>query len=245
MNIGLTKWKQEKQETVDVAGGEIVQAGTEAAAPENPKPKKVRQHLFARFRRESKRDRQLAVLTDGYQQLLGLMSSIQMHLESQTQNQKHLANAMEQLPDVADGLKKMGSAAEQQTEVMGLMREQLGSSVQHDQQLVNSMKRFNRTLATMNGIFLLVLLAGLASGIYFSLNDSAKSSLVEKAKSLFESETEPVAESVGCESLEEPPALPVAGDPDLSDEAESKADENPLPQEPPAPPLPELPNVEM
>ena len=175
----------------EAAGGELVSMEQE---PEALEPKQKKQNVLARFRRESKRDRQLAALTDGYQQMVSLMGSIQLHLESQTKSQQHLLNAMENLPEVADGLKKMGSAAEKQTEVMGLMREQLDSSVQHDQQLVDSMKRFNKTLAAMNFIFLLLLLGGLSAGIYFGLGDSAKSSLMEKAKGLFNKQPAPVEE---------------------------------------------------
>lgn len=160
--------------------------------PVDTKPKKTRVGFFSRLRRESKRDRQIASLSDGYQQMVDLMGSIQLHLESQTQSQKYLLNAMEHLPEVADGIQKMGTAAEKQTEVLGLMREQLDSSVTHDKQLVDSMKRFNKTLAAMNVIFFILLVAGLITGIYFAMSTNARTAFVDKTKEVFSKGEAPI-----------------------------------------------------
>ena len=189
----------------EAAGGELQETRKTTTALA---PKKVKKNFFSRLRRESKRDRQLSALTDGYQQLVGLMGSIQMHLESQAKNQQQLLGALESLPEVAEGLKKMGTAAEKQTEVMGLMRDQLDSSIQHDRQLAKSMNRFNGTLAVMNVIFLVFLLSGLSFAIYFSLNDSAQRSLTERVAGLFEKESASAGEIIPNPKLldEEPPA---------------------------------------
>lgn len=220
--------KKKIDDNPEAAGGELLELEKE---PKPVKTKKVRQSIFARFRRETKRDRQLATLTDGYQQMVSLMGSIQLHLESQTKSQQHLLNAMENLPEVAAGLKKMGTAAEKQTEVMGLMREQLDSSVQHDKQLVNSMNRFNKTLAAMNGIFLLLLLvAGLSAAVYF-MNDSAGSSLLEKARGLFEKPVDAV------ETVTDAPAAEPAGEPPVFLEGEPVVEETALPAEEPDVPV--------
>lgn len=133
-------------------------------------PKKIKKGFFARLRRESKRDRQLAALSNGYQQLIGLMSSIQMNMEVQAKNQQQLLGALENLPEVADGLKKMGTAAERQTEVIKLMRDQLNSNVHRDKQMSKSVSRINKTLVFTNILFV----AGIAIAVYVFMTHSEK-----------------------------------------------------------------------
>ncbi|HOW98653.1 MAG TPA: hypothetical protein P5567_10780 [Kiritimatiellia bacterium] len=98
----------------------------------------------------SRRDRQLAALQEGYVEMLGLMRGIREHLEKQQGVQEKMVQVLDRLPDSMDGLKNVGRAAEQQVEVMSLLRKQIESGATHDQQLIDSMNRFNQTLGVMD-----------------------------------------------------------------------------------------------
>jgi hypothetical protein len=98
----------------------------------------------------SRRDRQLATLQEGYVEMLGLMRGIREHLEKQQGVQEKMVQVLGRLPDSMDGLKNVGRAAEQQVEVMSLLRQQIEAGVSHDQQLVESMNHFNQTLSVMD-----------------------------------------------------------------------------------------------
>ena len=117
---------------------------THIARPSSPEPRKG---FLARLGWRSKRAEQLEVLQTGYQQLLGLMESIRNHLEEQSNNQESM---LSQMPDVMEGLKSVGKAAEQHTEVIQLVKQQFESSVEHDRKLVESMDSFNKTLELMD-----------------------------------------------------------------------------------------------
>src|SRR6056297_312193 len=132
-------------------------AGAEPATTPNPPTKRIKKGFFARLRRKSKRDRQLAALSDGYQQLVGLMSSIQMNMEAQAKNQQQLLGALEDLPEVADGLKRIGRAAEQQTEVIEVMRDQFNSNIHREKQMSKNVSRISKTLIVMNLLFLIAI----------------------------------------------------------------------------------------
>lgn len=98
----------------------------------------------------ARRDRQIAWLQAGYSEMLSMMRGINDHLQRQEDVQHKMVDVLERLPDSMDGLKSVGKAAEQQVEVLALLRNQLDSSVRHDQQLVESMNQFNRTLGVMD-----------------------------------------------------------------------------------------------
>ncbi len=98
----------------------------------------------------SRRDRQLAALQEGYVEMLGLMRGIREHLEKQQGVQEKMVHVLDRLPESMDGLKNVGRAAEQQVEVMSLLRKQIESGATHDQQLIDSMNRFNQTLSVMD-----------------------------------------------------------------------------------------------
>jgi hypothetical protein len=98
----------------------------------------------------SRRDRQLAALQEGYVEMLSLMRGIREHLEKQQGVQEKMVQVLTRLPESMDGLKNVGRAAEQQVEVMSLLRQQIESGASHDRQLVESMNRFNQTLSVMD-----------------------------------------------------------------------------------------------
>ena len=134
---------------------------TETALAPAPK-KKEKKGFFGLFRRESKRDRQLAALNDGYEQLINLISSIQMNLDVQAKNQQQLLGALENLPEVADGLKKMGNAAELQAEAIQTMSNKITSNELRDKQMSKSVNHINKTLIFMNLLFVLAIAAAIS-----------------------------------------------------------------------------------
>ncbi len=105
---------------------------------------------LARLKPESQRDRQIAWLQAGYSEMLGLMRGIRDHLDRQEDIQHKLAGVLERLPESMDNLKSLGKAAEQQTETLGFLRQQMEAGIKHDQQLIESMNRFNATLGVMD-----------------------------------------------------------------------------------------------
>ncbi len=120
------------------------------AAPAAPGQPKEQKSWLARWKPESKRDRQIAWLQAGYSETLNLMRGIRDHLERQEDVQHKMVDVLGRLPDSMDNLKNVGKAAEQQVEVLGLLKQQLESSTRHDQQLIESMNRFNQTLGVMD-----------------------------------------------------------------------------------------------
>ena len=110
-----------------------------------------RQNWITRiFPGRSRRDLQLQTLQSGYVEMLDLMRSISSHLDRQAQSQTRLLRSLERFPEAVDGLKNVGKATEQQTEVLKLVRDQLESTAQHEQDMVGSMEGFNRTLHLMD-----------------------------------------------------------------------------------------------
>ena len=98
----------------------------------------------------ARREEQMATLQAGYQDLVGLIGSVQDHLEQGTKTQKKLLTYMEDLPEAVQSLQHVGKASQQQTEVLGLLKDQLKSNVVHDEQMATSMNRFNETLTVMD-----------------------------------------------------------------------------------------------
>ncbi len=144
----MAKWQRRgdtggEESYIDVTPGP-------AAGPLKPGPPTEKKSWLARWRPESKRDRQIAWLQAGYSEMLDLSRSIREHLDRQADLQEKTSRVLERLPEAIEGLNSVGKAAEHQVEVLGLLRHQLESSVQHDQQLVDSMNKFNSTLGVMD-----------------------------------------------------------------------------------------------
>lgn len=144
MSDFMAKWKKQPSpdNRVDVApaSGERTKAA----------PAVQKESWLARWRPVSKRDRQIAWLQAGYSETLDLMRSIRQHLDRQEDIQVKMANVLDRLPESMDGLKSVNKAAEQQVEVLGLLRQQIEANVHHDRKLVESMDKFNQTLGLMD-----------------------------------------------------------------------------------------------
>ncbi len=119
-------------------------------APEPSAESQPRENWLARWRPHSRREQQLSSLQSGFQDMRNLMQSISDHLLLQQEVQSRMVNVLEQLPASMEGLKSVNKAAEQQVEVLGLLKTQMESNVQHDQQMIESMNRFNQTLGIMD-----------------------------------------------------------------------------------------------
>ena len=129
-------------ESIDITPG----AGDQSKAP----PIVQKETWLSRWRPGSKRDRQIAWLQAGYSETLDLLRSIRQHLDRQENVQVKMASVLDRLPESMEGLKSVHKAAEQQVVVLGLLRQQIEASVQHDQKLVESMNKFNETLGLMD-----------------------------------------------------------------------------------------------
>lgn len=138
-------WKrsgQPKDEYVDIVTPE---ASSAKGAPNIP-----RRSWLTRWTPGAQRERQIAWLRAGYSEMLNLIRSIQSHLDRQEDVQQKLVQALEKLPTSLESLQSLGKAAEQQVEALQLLREQLARSGRHDQQLAESMSRFDQTLGLLN-----------------------------------------------------------------------------------------------
>ncbi len=127
---------------IDITPGSDDKAKAPPAAP--------KEGWLSRWKPVSKRDRQIAWLQAGYSETLDLMRSIRQHLDRQEDVQVKLANVLDRLPESMEGLKSVNKAAEQQVEVLGLLRQQIEANVHHDHKLVESMDKFNQTLGLMD-----------------------------------------------------------------------------------------------
>lgn len=104
---------------------------------------------MSKWKPRGRRERQIAALQDGYREMLGLIRSISAHLDRQEDVQQKLTRVLEEMPEAMQGLKSINKAADQQVEVLNLLRRQLNSSEAHDAKLIQSMSNFNRTLGTL------------------------------------------------------------------------------------------------
>ena len=139
------KHKEEdtKEEYIDIS------PAPEKTPASPPGPTKKRGWL-SRWSPGARRDRQIAWLQAGYSEMLTLMRGINDHLGRQEDVQVKMTEVLGKLPDSMASLQNVGKAAEQQVEVLALLREQLDNSANHDQKLVESMDKFNHTLGVMD-----------------------------------------------------------------------------------------------
>lgn len=142
--MGWFNWfgRKSKQDNNDSA------TGADAHLPPEGQPPHT-DGFLQRLRPRSKRDRQIATLQEGYYEMLNLVRSISDHLNRQRDVQEQMTTVLKDMPEAMQGLKSVNKAAEQQVEVLNLLRRQLHSSNEHDQQLIQSMANFNRTLGTI------------------------------------------------------------------------------------------------
>lgn len=74
---------------------------------------------------QTKRDRQIAALQQGYQETVELIRSIREHLEQQNELQQQVARSLDELTPAVTGLQGLRGATEKQTEVLDGLRRQM------------------------------------------------------------------------------------------------------------------------
>lgn len=105
---------------------------------------------LTRLRGPTRKEQQINALQQGFQELVGLTRSIREHMDQQVATQKTLVDLLRHMPDAVEGLKSVGKVTEQQSETLALLKKQLESNVRHDEQMMESIKRFNDTLSLMD-----------------------------------------------------------------------------------------------
>lgn len=113
-------------------------------------PPEQKESWLSRLRPGSKRDRQIAWLQAGYSEMLELMRTIRQHLERQEDVQHKMVSVLERVPESMESLKGITRVAEQQGEMINLLRQQTEAAAAHDRELIASMNRFNQTLGLLD-----------------------------------------------------------------------------------------------
>ena len=108
-------------------------ASTPVPPPVPPKKEGFLRRLF--FRR-----RQAVAMETGYLEVVDLARAIRAHLERQEAVQNHLLGLLAKVPETLD----------RQNEVMGLFKDQLQSTLAHDQTLSEGLAGLTRTLTSID-----------------------------------------------------------------------------------------------
>lgn len=143
----LTKKKVKSADQIEVLGPERVK-NDGLSVPETKSSK------WAFWKRPSKRDQQLARISEGYLEMVDLVRSIRGQLDSQNENNMILSESLAHLPQAIKGLDQgIGQLSKSQLAVGKALVEihtQLKSSNERDERLANSMDGFNHTLKCMD-----------------------------------------------------------------------------------------------
>jgi chromosome segregation ATPase len=131
----------------------------EVLGPEQPK----REELFAPeekvskwafWRRPSKRDQQLARISEGYLEMIDLVRAIRGQLESQNENNVILRDTLSHLPDAMkgldQGLERFSKSQQVVGKALGEIHTQMKTYNEKDERLAVSMDGFNDTLKGMD-----------------------------------------------------------------------------------------------
>ncbi len=122
--------------------------GATALAKSSEPTKAVSKWAF--WKRPSRRDEQLARISDGYIEMVDLVRAIRGQLESQNENNMILRDSLAHLPQAMDGLDKFSKSQEVVGEALEKINGQLERTSQKDNRLVDSMDGFNATLQGMD-----------------------------------------------------------------------------------------------
>lgn len=105
---------------------------------------------WAFWRRPSKRDQQLARISEGYLEMVDLVRAIRSQLESQNENNLILRDSLAHLPEAMKGLDSFSKSQRTVGKALKEIHGQLKKSGSRDQKLVESMGGFNDTLKGMD-----------------------------------------------------------------------------------------------
>ncbi len=116
----------------------------ELFTPEKPSSR------WAFWRRPSKRDQQLARVSEGYLEMVDLVRAISSQLQSQTENNLILRDSLSHLPEAMKGLENFSKSQLTVGKALKEIHGQLRNSGAKDQRLVESMVGFNESMVGFN-----------------------------------------------------------------------------------------------
>lgn len=136
------------------SSSEVEVLGPERQMREELSVPKEKVNKWAFWKRPSKREQQLARISEGYLEMVDLVRTIRGQLESQNENNVILRESLIQLPDAMKGFDQ-GLALFSKSQVvvgkaLGEINTQMKSYNEKDERLVVSMESFNDTLKGMN-----------------------------------------------------------------------------------------------
>lgn len=106
---------------------------------------------WAFWRRPSKRDQQLARISEGYLEMVDLVRAIRSQLETQNENNLILRDSLAHLPEAMKGLDSFSKSQHTVGEALKEIHGEMQSYSAKDQKLAESMTDFNDTLKGIDG----------------------------------------------------------------------------------------------
>ncbi len=105
---------------------------------------------WAFWRRPSKRDQQLARISEGYVEMVDLVRAMRNQLESQNENNIILRESLAHLPKAVEGLQNFSKSQESVGQALEKVHGQMVRYTEKDEKLADSMNGFNNTLKGMD-----------------------------------------------------------------------------------------------
>lgn len=102
------------------------------------------------WRRPSKRDQQLARVSEGYLEMIDLVRAISGQLQSQTENNLILRDSLSHLPEAMKGLENFSKSQRTVGKALKEIHSQLRNSGAKDQKLLESLVGFNDSMVGFN-----------------------------------------------------------------------------------------------
>lgn len=102
------------------------------------------------WRRPSKRDQQLARVSEGYLEMIDLVRAISGQLQSQTENNLILRDSLSHLPEAMKGLENFSKSQRTVGKALKEIHSQLRNSGAKDQKLLESLVGFNGSMVGFN-----------------------------------------------------------------------------------------------
>lgn len=141
--VGEVENKAEKMEVLPV-NERKENSLSESSEPTKPVSK------WAFWKRPSRKDEQLARISEGYLEMVDLVRAIRGQLESQNENNIILRDSLSHLPKAMEGFDKFSESQETVGKALQEIHGQLERTSVKDDRLVNSMDGFNETLQGMD-----------------------------------------------------------------------------------------------
>ena len=106
---------------------------------------------WAFWKRPSKRDQQLARISEGYLEMIDLVRAIRNQMESQNENNIILRDSLAHLPEAMKGLDRFSKSQQVVGEALSEINGQMKRQSEKEERLADSMDGFNETLKGMDG----------------------------------------------------------------------------------------------